>query len=77
MSPTIYRIDINGFWLLVDNKEYFVSFDDYPSFKQARVEQVFAIEHQGLSQFYWPDLDVDIERMPHENCSEPAFQRRL
>ena len=50
-----------GFWLLVDDKEYFVPFADYPVFKQATVEQIFAVHRLGPDQFHWPALDADIE----------------
>jgi hypothetical protein len=51
----------HGFWLLINAKEYFVAFADYPQFKQATVEQIFHIKHIGLDQLYWPALDIDIE----------------
>ena len=50
-----------GFWLLVDNREYFVPFADYPAFQQATVPQICAVERLGPTQFYWPELDIDIE----------------
>ncbi|MCL5996979.1 MAG: DUF2442 domain-containing protein [Chloroflexi bacterium] len=50
-----------GFWLLVDDREYFVPFDHYPAFRQARVSQIFHLQRLSPDQFHWPDLDVDIE----------------
>lgn len=50
-----------GFWLLVDNKEYFVPFRYYPAFKRASVEQIFAVKQLSPTQFYWEDIDCDIE----------------
>jgi hypothetical protein len=32
-----------GFWLLVDDREYFVPFADYPIFKEATVAQIYAV----------------------------------
>ena len=57
----ITSIGSTGFWLLVDDKEYFVPFADYPVFKQATVEQIFAMQRIGPDQFHWPDLDADVE----------------
>jgi hypothetical protein len=57
----VTNIGQSGFWLLVDDREYFIPFDHYPDFKIATVEQVFAVNRIGPEQFYWPDLDVDIE----------------
>jgi len=50
-----------GFWLLVDDKEYFVPFEDYPVFMNATVAQIYAVERLGPSQLHWPALDADIE----------------
>lgn len=50
-----------GFWLLVEDHEYFVPFQDYPVFAQATVAQIYNLQRLFPSQFHWPDLDVDIE----------------
>ncbi len=50
-----------GFWLLVDDREYFIPFEDYPAFQQATVAQIYAVQRLSPDQFHWPDLDVDIE----------------
>jgi hypothetical protein len=50
-----------GFWLLVDDQEYFVPFADYPAFRQATVSQICAVQRLSPTQFYWPELDIDLE----------------
>jgi len=50
-----------GFWLLVEEREYFVPFEHYPAFRQATVAQIYAFQRSGPGQFYWPSLDVDLE----------------
>lgn len=50
-----------GFWLLVDDKEYFVPFADYPEFKQVTVEQICNTKRVGPDIFTWEELDIDIE----------------
>ena len=67
-----------GFWFLAGNREYFVPFTDYPAFQQATVTQIIHIEQPAPDQFYWPDLDIDIEAAA---LDEPErfplqFQRR-
>ena len=57
----VTNIDKHGFWLLVEDKEYFVSFEDYPAFKKATIEQMLNVHREGPGQFNWPDLDADIE----------------
>lgn len=57
----VTNIGRSGFWLLVDDKEYFVPFADYPVFQNAAVEQIFLVERLSHNQFHWPELDADIE----------------
>ena len=61
-SPSeVTNISALGFWLLVDDREYFIPFADYLVFKNATVAQIFALRRIGPTQFHWPDLDADIE----------------
>jgi hypothetical protein len=59
VQPTRLRRD--GLWLLVDDREYFVPFADYPIFQQATVAQIYAVQRLSPTQFHWLELDVDIE----------------
>ena len=56
----ITSIEVDGFWLLTGDGEYFVSFEDYPEFRDASVNQIFHFD-QSLDHYHWPDLDIDIE----------------
>ncbi len=60
-NSEVTNITILGFWLLVDDREYFVPFDDYPVFRRATVAQIYALERLSPTQFHWPELDADIE----------------
>ncbi len=57
----VTNISTQGFWLLVDDAEYFVPFADCPIFRKATVEQVFAVERLSPRQLHWPALDADVE----------------
>jgi hypothetical protein len=57
----VTNIHTTGFWLLVDDVEYFVPFDDYPVFRKATIAQIYAVQRLGPTQFHWPELDADIE----------------
>jgi hypothetical protein len=65
-----------GFWLLVDEHEYFVPFADYPAFYQATVAQIYNVVHVSPEQFHWPDLDIDIEldALKHPDRFKLVFQ---
>ena len=57
----VTSISAQGFWLLVENREYFVPFQDYPVFKNATIEQIFTIKQLAPGQYHWPLLDADVE----------------
>ena len=59
-----------GFWLLLDNEELFVSYGEFPWFKQATVEQITTIERPSSNHLYWPLLDVDLSV---ESVRNPAL----
>jgi hypothetical protein len=49
-----------GFWLLLDNEELFVTYAEFPWFKQATVDEIITIERPSPNHLYWPMLDVDL-----------------
>jgi hypothetical protein len=62
ISPNeVTNIEPFGFWILVEGKELFVPFEDYPIFKQATVQQLVNMQVLSPTQLHWPDLDADIE----------------
>jgi hypothetical protein len=46
--------------LLSHGKELFLSYDDFPWFKDAPIGKVMNVEEVSPGHFYWPDLDVDL-----------------
>lgn len=56
----VTHISGNGVCLLARDKELFMSFDDFPWFKDAPVGKILNVEEQHPDQFYWPDLDIDL-----------------
>ena len=66
LGQTISDIDISlvtakGFWIFVHSKEYFLSFDDYPWFRNARIAEIMNVELKNQHHLRWEDLDVDLE----------------
>ena len=60
-SPAeVTNIDRFGFWLLVEDKEYFLPYGEFPWFRQARVEQILDVELLHGDHLHWPQLDVDL-----------------
>lgn len=50
-----------GFWVLVEEKEYFIPFSDYPGFRDSSVKQILNIRFLPPAQLRWEEMDVDIE----------------
>jgi hypothetical protein len=65
----ILNISAFGVWILVLQKEYFLSFSDFPWFQKATVEQVYHFEFLHKRHLYWPDLDIDLSL---ESLKDPA-----
>lgn len=49
-----------GFWLLAVDEELFLSFSDFPWFKNATIEQLSNVEAPSDNHLYWPKLDIDL-----------------
>ena len=49
-----------GFWLLMDDRELFVPFEQFPWFKDATIAEILDVEQPHAGHLYWPKLDVDL-----------------
>jgi len=45
----VSNISIHGFWLYINEKEYFLPYDQYPWFKDAKLSEIFDVQllHQS------------------------------
>ncbi|SFD53362.1 Protein of unknown function [Thiohalospira halophila DSM 15071] len=43
-----------------DGSEWFLPFEEYPWFREARVDAVLRVEEPVPGQLHWPELDVDL-----------------
>ncbi len=59
-SPEVTNISQHGFWLLVDEAELFLPFEQFPWFRDATVASIQKVEQPTPGHFYWPELDVDV-----------------
>ena len=57
----VTNISAHGIWLLVGDKEYWLPFDKFPWFKEARVSEIVEVEFLHGYHLHWPKLDVDLE----------------
>ena len=56
----VTNISPHGFWLLLDGRELFLPFEEFPWFKEAPVAAIARCERPTPRHLYWPDLDVDL-----------------
>ena len=56
----VTNVSPHGFWLLVQAKEHFVSFKDFPWFRDATIGELSDVRLPSAHHLYWPSLDVDI-----------------
>ncbi len=57
----VAKISKHGFWLFVKDKECFLSYREYPWFKNAKVDDILDVKLLHRSHLYWPKLDIDLE----------------
>jgi hypothetical protein len=60
LEVEVTQISQNGIWMLLQGKESFLSFDNFPWFKSASVSAVQNVELLNEHHLYWPDLDIDL-----------------
>jgi hypothetical protein len=56
----VTNISPHGIWLLTTEEELFLSFEEFPWFKEARVSAILHVECPQPGHFYWPDMDIDL-----------------
>lgn len=67
LAVEVTNISIHGIWLYVDGKEYFLSYENYPWFREAKIKEIQNVELIHDFHLYWPDLDVDLDIDSLEN----------
>jgi hypothetical protein len=56
----VVQIDSHGFWLHIKGKEYFLPYDQFPWFKDAKVKDLLNVQLLHGNHIYWPDMDIDL-----------------
>jgi hypothetical protein len=58
---SIENITPFGIWVYVDEKEYFLSYEDFPYFKEQTLNSIQNVQLLHGYHLYWPNLDIDLE----------------
>jgi len=56
----VTNVSNHGVWVLSGPKELFMSYEDFPWFKNEPIGKILNIEEPTPGHFYWPDLDIDV-----------------
>jgi hypothetical protein len=56
----VTNVSRHGFWLLLGDEELPVSFDLFPWFRKATIEQLTDVLRPTEQHLYWPQLDIDL-----------------
>lgn len=56
----ITHISRHGLWLMLGDRELFMSFEHFPWFRTASVEAVQDVQWPHGRHLYWPQLDIDV-----------------
>ena len=60
MEAEVTQADKQGIWVLIGEKESFLSFENFPWFRNAPVSAIHNIELLNPHHLHWPDLDIDL-----------------
>jgi hypothetical protein len=61
ISISVENITPFGIWVYVNEKEYFLSYEDYPYFKEQTLNSIQNVQLLHGYHLYWPNLDIDLE----------------
>ena len=65
----VTQISLNGIWLLLKGTEHFLTFTDFPWFKNAPVSAIHNVQLLSEQHLYWSELDIDLAV---ESIKQPA-----
>jgi hypothetical protein len=57
----VTNISRHGLWVLIADKEYFLSYEQFPWFKDARLGEILDVALLHGFHLHWPKLDVDLD----------------
>lgn len=56
----VTNISQHGLWLYWADREFFLPYERYPWFKDAKVKDILEVRLESPEHLYWPELDVDL-----------------
>jgi len=77
ISVSVENITPLGVWLFVKEKEYFLSYKDFPYFRDQTLSSIQNVQLLHGYHLYWPELDVDLEIDNIENPQKYPLRSRI
>ena len=77
ISVSVENITSFGIWLLVKEKEYFLSYKVFPFFKDQTLNSIQNVQLLHGYHLYWPDLDIDLEIDNLENPEKYPLKSKI
>ncbi len=77
ISVSVENITPFGVWIFVKEKEYFLSYKDYPYFKDQALSSIQNVQLLHGYHLYWPELDVDLEIDNLENPDKYPLKSKI
>lgn len=76
----VTNVSPHGFWLFIGEEELFVSFKEFPWFKDASIAEISRVALPSAHHLRWADLDIDLavesithpERYPLVSQAQPG-----
>ena len=59
-APEVTNIEKHGFWILLDDRELFLPYEEFPWFLQATIGEILDVERPRAGHLRWPRLDIDL-----------------
>lgn len=75
-GPEVTNVSSHGLWLLAGDKELFLSYEDFPWFKDVPIGKILNVQEPTPGHFYWPDIDVDLGIETIENPDRFPLQAK-
>lgn len=69
MNAEVTEICSDRIWMLIDDRKFFLPYSEFPSFRDAPVNSITALDRPQPHHLRWPKLDVDLEV---ESIEDPA-----
>ncbi len=60
LSVAVTNFSAEGFWILVGEDEYFLSFENFPAFKFADISDIRKVTVLENQHLFWEKLDIDL-----------------